>query len=418
MRKNGRVVIFKRLVQYAQNVLNVQAALSLVKDRRELPQIPTAVVVKSAFSMFLGRLGSLNALEQLRKTSKALREFIGAGLPSADTIGRVFSLIGPDTIRRANLQIYSQLKRNKALELLECGLVPVNFDGHETHATYDRHCEGCLERRINKGTENERVQYYHRHVTAQLVFKNFSMLLDAETQLPGEDEVTCAIRLFRRIIEMYPRAFDVVVADALYAKSNFFNVIIENNKDVLTVLKDDRRDLLKDVDGFFAGKEPTYTFNRRGTKVECWDASGFTSWTQVSKPVRIVRTKESKKPVRRQLNGQIEEQAVSSWTWVTTLAVQRAQTKVVVELGHRRWSIENNGFNESVNHYFSDHIYKHESTAMLNFWLLCMMAYNVFHCFYLRNLKPVVQQKYSMLHISREVQAQLYCRSALATHPP
>lgn len=95
--------------------------------------------------MFLTRLGSLNALEQLQSNSSVLHEFIEAPLPSADTIGRVVALMDLDTIRAANKVIYTQLKRNEALELLDHGLVPVDFDGHESHATYKRHCDGCLE---------------------------------------------------------------------------------------------------------------------------------------------------------------------------------------------------------------------------------------------------------------------------------
>jgi hypothetical protein len=49
--------------------------------------------------MFLARLGSLNALEQL-KDGLALRTFVGAELPSADTVGRVFALIDSNTIRK------------------------------------------------------------------------------------------------------------------------------------------------------------------------------------------------------------------------------------------------------------------------------------------------------------------------------
>jgi len=45
---------------------------------------------------------------------------------------------------------------------------------------------------------------------------------------------------------------------------------------VLAVLKDERRDLMKDVDGLFANKKPTRIFTRsNGTQIECWDADGF-----------------------------------------------------------------------------------------------------------------------------------------------
>lgn len=367
--------------------------------------------------MFLARVGSLNGLEQIKKSS-VLRAFIEAELPSADTVARVFALINPDTIRRANREIYAQLKRNKALELLEHGLTPLNIDGHETHNTYQRHCDGCLERTINKGTDSEKIQYYHRHVTAQLVYRNFSLLLDAEPQLLGEDEVACAIRLFKRVIVHYPRAFDVVAADALYTKSNFFNLILEHNKDAISVLKDDRRDLLKDAVSLFANKAPTCVFSRNGTRVECWDATGFQSWPQVTQPVRVLMTRETKQPIRRQLDHELKDQPISSWIWVTTLSPQRAHTRSVIEIGHGRWNIENHGFNETVNHYFADHVYKHDPTAMLNFWLLCMTAYNIFHCFYLRNLKPIVRAHHTMLHIARTVQSELYYQELPAPHPP
>lgn len=359
--------------------------------------------------MCLSRLGSLNSLEQLRTQSFWLRENLKGSLPSAETLGRVFSKIETETLRQVNHQLYDRLKRNKALELCSHGLTVLVVDGHESHATYLRCCEGCLERTINKGTDSEKIQYYHRNVTAQLNFRNFRFNLDAEPQLPGEDEVACAVRLLDRVMVSYPRAFDVVIADALYARSDFFNRVIEHKKDVVAVLKNERRDLMKDVDGLFADKSPTYIFtDRNKTQIECWDAEDFQSWPQVSKPVRVVRTKETKKPVRRQLNGELEEPPVTTWTWVTTLSRHRARTQSVVEIGHSRWSIENEGFNELANHWHANHVYRHETTAILNFWLMTMIAYNLFEAFYQRNLKPEIRKNHTMLHIARLIMSELY----------
>ncbi len=50
--------------------------------------------------------------------------------------------------------------------------------------------------------------------------------------------------------------------------------------------------------------------------------------------------------------------------WLTTLTETRASTRSVVELGHRRWAIENEGFNEAVNAWHIDHVYHHEPRAM------------------------------------------------------
>lgn len=364
--------------------------------------------------MFLAQVGSLNALEQLAK-STVLHEFLGAELPSADTTGRVFTKIDPDSIRRANQDIYAQLKRNKCLELLKHGLIPLNIDGHESHATYNHQGEGCLERTFNKETDNEKTQYHHNHVTAQLVFHNFSLLLDIEPQLPGEGEREAAQRLLKRILADYPRAFDVVVADALYCCAPFINSVVDSGKDIVVVAKDDRFDIVKDAERFFQNKPPDLVTKDKKVERQCWDDSGFL-WQEVKCPLRVVKTVETK-TIRRQLDGKVMQET-SSWMWVTTLPTIRASTKTVVQIGHGRWKIENNGFNEMVNHWYADHVYKHDPAAIINFWLLCVMAFNIFRVFYLRNLKPVVQAACTMLHIACQIASELYCRSVPAVHPP
>jgi len=74
---------------------------------------------------------------------------------------------------------------------------------------------------------------------AILLCKDFPFLLDLELQMPGEDEVAAAARLLDRLFLNYPRAFDVVVADGLYAQAPFFKTVIAHGKQVIAVLKDD-----------------------------------------------------------------------------------------------------------------------------------------------------------------------------------
>ena len=360
-------------------------------------------IVRSAFVMILVRLGSLNALEQTR-ASRFWSQWLGGPIPSADTVGRVFSLTDCDTIRAGIHEVYTRLKRNKALEPPWHALVPLVLDGHESSASYRRCCPGCLQRTIHT-VGGDRIQYYHRNVTAQLITDGMPFLVDAEPQKAGEDEVAAAIRLVDRVVQDYPRAFDVVAGDALYAQAPFFEFVLERGKDVLTVLKDERRDLLQDARGLFQQLEPTQT--QRGSGQRCtWDVEGFRSWQSLDRPLRVVRSLETS-TVRRQLDKH-EEPQVSDWVWVTTLSASRASTNAVVDLGHSRWDIENQGFNEAVNQWHSDHVYKHDPTAILAFWLLTMLVLNVFRAFYLRNLKPQRRWQSSMLHIARCLAAELY----------
>ena len=353
--------------------------------------------------MFLSRLGSLNALEQTQP-SRWWPRWLRGEMPSADTIGRVSALSDPSDVRAVHHHLYSRLKRIKAIEPPSHGLMAGILDGHESHATFRRCCSGCLRRTVHT-KDGDRIQYYHRYVALALLGRDAYLMVDAEPQRPGEDEVAAALRLLDRFLLAYPRAFDVLLADGLYADSRVFNYLIAKGKDVMAVLKDDRRDLVQDARALFAPTVPLAIEDDRCRRL-CWDMEGFTSWPQVNEPVRVVRSLETR-TVRRQLDGQLED-VRSDWLWVTTLAQAKAPTRAAVQLGHARWTIENQGFNEMVTRWHADHVYRHEPTAMLVLWLLAMACLNLFLAFYRRNLKPAVRRSVSMLHVSRLIAAELY----------
>ena len=384
-------------------MLEWEGPLDAVTDRRKEPRIPARRIVRGAAVMFLSRLGSLNALEQTRP-SHFWNQWLDGALPSADTVGRVCALADETQLRALLHHLYSRFKRMKALEPPAHGLMAALIDAHESHATFRRHCSGCLERVIHT-RDGDKTQYYHRHATLQLVGRDFPVMLDVEPQRAGEDEVTTALRLLERVLKSYPRAFDVLVGDALYADSRFFNFAIEHGKDVIAVLKDERRDLLNDARALFAQTSPVLMTNQYG-ECQYWDAEGFTSWSTVTQPVRVVHAVE-KRTVRRQLDEQIEE-LHSEWTWATTLSSARASTYAVASIGHSRWTIENQGFNELANRWHADHVYKHEPQAMLVLWLLAIACLNLFLAFYVRNLKPAVRRAVSMLHVARQAMSELY----------
>jgi len=384
-------------------VLRWEQPLDAVTDYRRQPRIPTTVIVRSVVVMFLCRLGSLNALEQSHPR-RFWRRWLDGPMPSADSIGRVCSLVEPADLRALQHHLYARLKRIKALSPLVAGLIVAVLDGHESHVSYRRHCSGCLERVVHTAT-GDRIQYYHRHVSLQLVGQGLALMLDEEPIRPGEAETTVAMRLLQRVLESYPRAFDVVAGDALYADSTVFNFVLSKGKDMLAVLKDERRDLFKDAHGLFDQTASVSLGSGNGQR-ECWDIDGLRSWPQVNQPVRVVRSVE-RKTVRRQLDKRTEE-LTSQWMWVTTLSQWRASTQAVVVLGHARWTIENEGFNELVNRWHADHVYKHHPNAMLVFNLLAMVCLNVFLAFFHRNLKSAVRASVSMLHVARLIAAELY----------
>jgi len=280
-------------------------------------------------------------------------------------------------------------------------LMALALDGHESHASYQRHCDGCSARTV-RTQAGERTQYYHRQVTALLLARDFPLLLDVEPQKPGEDEITTALRLLERVLQRFPRAFDVVVGDGLYTDPRLYNYLIERGKDVLTVLKANHPSLLEDAKALFASQSPTLRLSE--PKQDLWDLSGFTTWPSVSRPVRVVQSTETQK-VHRQATGQDEEEH-STWVWATTLSPARASSQAVAALGHSRWRIENQAFHQLAHSWHFDHVYRHQASAILLFELLGLLAFNLFQAFYYRNLKPVRRQ--SGLHVARQMQSELY----------
>jgi len=362
------------------------------------------VVVRSLLAMWLARLGSLHALEQTH-LSPFWRRFLGAPLPSADTLGRVPERLVADSIREALHQLYSALKRNKALPATSHGLTALVLDGHETHASYHRHCPGCSVRHVH-GEGQPRQQFYHRVVSAMVLSGELRLWLDVEPQRPGEDEVAAGVRLLERVLDRYPRAFDVVLGDALYTDPRLYAVALRRGKDVLTVLKSEERDLVKDARALFATLPPLPLAN----DCRAWDLAGLETWPQAGRPVRVIQTRETRRPRRP------SQSAESEWLWVTTLSPHRACTRAVVELGHARWDIENQGFNEFARRWLADHVYRHHPNALLTFWLLGMLAFNVFFAFVQRNLQPACRDRFSYLHWSRCLAVEIY--DGLAPHSP
>jgi hypothetical protein len=137
------------------------------------------------------------------------------------------------------------------------------------------------------------------------------------------------------------------------------------------------------------------------------------SWPQVKTLLRVVRSLETYS-VRRQLDGTVSQET-SDWTWVTTLPRQQAPTERIVAWGHQRRDIENFGFNELVNAWGADHIYKHESQAIEAFLLLAFLTYNVFHAFLNLNLKPQLRAGKPEIYWARLIAAEIYWAAGVRT---
>jgi hypothetical protein len=413
------LTVLRRLIRYSEKIFSLSATLlAPLGDRRLDPRRSTPAVVKTALVLFWTRLPSLNALAHIH-APRFWKQWLREPLASADTLGRVPTGLYPDQLRQTIFLVYQQLKRNKALPDHQ-GIGLAVLDGHESHASYRRHCAGCLQRTLHS-ERGDRLQYYHRQVTLMLLPAARSgrpalrLLLDQEPQRPGEDEVQTALRLLQRVLPRYPRAFDLVLADALYAGAPFFNFLLTHRKHALVVLKQERRDLYVDAMALFAQQTPLMG-GYRDRQCEWWDVSDLSSWPQVQTPVRVIRSRETY-TVRRQLDSK-PEQLSSDWIWVTTAPAAQLPTQRAVIFGHQRWDIENYAFNELANEWHSDHVFRHDSNAIECFLLLTFLAYNLFYAFFDLNLKAPARNDTSQVLCARLMTAEFLHEMASPNRSP
>jgi hypothetical protein len=157
------------------------------------------------------------------------------------------------------------LKRNKAFDPGRLqGRIVAALDGIEVLSSYSRCCDSCLERRVvvrKNGIKTEQLQYYHRAVGCQIVSGPLKSFLAFEWLQPNEGEETAALRLLRRVPELYGSSFfDILLLDALYAQSAVLDLARQIGWDVVISLKQNQPDLYKSAVRLFARRSPDAAF--------------------------------------------------------------------------------------------------------------------------------------------------------------
>jgi len=113
-----------------EKVFDFGQQISMLRDARKRPRIPTAALWGSVLFLFVLRQRSLHAMEQQLRQPKRIERLIGKIKPSADRMGDGLGLMEPDQFREMLCRINHQLGRNKALRN-DWPLRVAAMDGHE-----------------------------------------------------------------------------------------------------------------------------------------------------------------------------------------------------------------------------------------------------------------------------------------------
>ena len=279
------------------------------------------------------------------------------------------------------------------------GLVVAGIDGTELYSTkaQSRSCTRCCMR--NNDGVNE---YYERVVAVCYVGEGPALLIGMRKQEKGEGELNAGISILKELYWRNTKFCDVIVADALYAKAPFINEVTSQGKWVVIRVKQDDYLIVKDAEGLFAGRAPDFEkegiedFKGSRYDIKIWDEEGFTSWDGVRGSLRCLKVEEVRHSIK---NGRPVTEENTSYI-VTTCPKALVRPLTVWKIMHARWDIENRVFHEAKTYCSLDHCFIHDEVATEVFWMLQVIALNLFLLFKWRALR---EKSLTLLELARAI---------------
>lgn len=354
--------------RYLHKVFDFREAAAALRDSRQAPDISPQAVFAAVFYSFVFRLPSFQQLES-DLSQPSLQHWIGSDRAFGDDVLR-YSLCGFDLTGLEKLLVHCNrtLKRGKAFDEGRVqGRIVAALDGVEVLSSYSRCCDSCLERRVTSrqgGVKVEHVQYYHRAVGCQIVSSPVKSFLAMEWLQPGEGEDTAALRLLNRIPDLYGgRFFDILLLDALYAQAPVLQLAEKIGWDLIISLKQNQRDLYQSAIRLFARRPADSTGaeqqDGKTYQFQLWDTQGLPFSGDYPHPVRVVRSEETLTQNHYRQRQLQPETTSHEWLWITTLEPQVFPARQVRRLGHDRWKLENNGWNDLTQNWAFKHGFLH-----------------------------------------------------------
>ena len=323
---------------------------------------------------------------------KNLYRFMGGKekeyLPHAVTINEYFERMKPEELQKVQQKQVYGLIRSKAFydgRFQKKWLVVV--DGTQIYSGSRKLNDGCLERRYNKGTEEEIVNYHFDVLEAKIVLGEGLIVSigsefienngeDAERQKNMSEEKRkqdCEIKAFRRLAgkikKAFPRLPMILLADSLYASEPVMELCRNNGWEFIIRYK--------------TGSIPSITeeYEKIPEKETVGHAEYINDIDYNGKAVNVLRFWEEKV-----VKGEIMVR--TEFQWLTSIRITEKNAEKIAATGRIRWKIENEGFNRQKN-WQGDitHACSWNETAMKNHYLMTQisdMIKQLYEWFYLK----------------------------------
>jgi hypothetical protein len=371
-------------------------------DGRVAPVVPARALLGAVLAAYVLRDGAFHAVEALVRSPA--RRALGIRRPFGDdTVGYFTARLDVGTTRAALVTTVRETKRRKGFD--EVRFIGLVLDGTTVGRCATIRCPWChpvivphSDAAGGRGPIGSVVGQHHKLSMLAVVGGALRLPVDVEPYGPGDSEYAASLRLLQRgVTALGPRFAQYVVADGLYASAPFLHAVGDRGLRTIVRLKANLPTLFAAAQARFVGTPPTDTFADHGDRVEVWDADDFDPWEDLRwRSVRVIRYRQTHP------DGTVVEAY-----WLTDFSARRVSSRALYRLAKGRWSIENQGFNDSKTRYGLDHVPHHQANSLLIHWLLVALTLTLERLFRVRYLHRGTHPPLAAIDLLRQLRFSL-----------
>ena len=234
-----------------------------------------------------------------------------------------------------------------------------------------------------------------------LVSTDFPLPLGLRFQRDGEDEVGWALALLQDLDRQLGRRFlDVLVADALYLRSDFVAEMEKLQLEWVFTVKENQPELLAEAQRLTGGPAQM-TWTTAQDEFQLWHAAE-TYWPAANRSVGVVKTFRIQKKQQialtpagspKKKKGMKEEvREESANYYATNLDLGSIPPTFIHQLGRSRWRVDSEAFQTLTTQAHLKQPSVHQTCALVVLTMIRVLAYTLSLVFYYRQVVSHARQ--------------------------
>ena len=349
---------------------NLTTLFSQVTDKRHKSYITYNIrtIITTRLLALICGITTMNEVSRTFNTEEAIKNLSSIcnqhlkETPDWQTIQDVFEELDINEIEDIRKYMINILIRSKMFDKYRYnGMIQLLIDATGLNSLDYNLNNNCITR---THTKTGKIKYYKYVLEAKIVFGNIILSIDSEwienTEINNEnDKQDCETKAFKRIAERikknYPKLVFIITGDALYANTPIINICKDNKWKFIFNLKKDR---LKNVYETFIDN---VNYHNETNKQNYY----------------LSRNIEYKENIFHAFKySEIIDNEVTNFHYISNLNVTNNNIDKIVDMGRRRWKIENEGFNEQKNGTYNiSHLCSRNDNALKIHYIFIQLAH-------------------------------------------